>query len=385
MKRLLTLLLAVGMAVSLCACGNDGSSRAAPTYDESPMTPDNSWAEGPNETIESDDGLIPDESSANGEGIDETQILDPAPAVDEDIRPEGLILMTTTSAGFAASTTNITISSINSDTGTTKTISEFTFGNIRDNGSISVSYVTPEGSGIEIGGGYYATRREWFDDDYDRMAVTWNDGVSAEFHAGWIDTNGEFFDVTKALGLEAKSDFDVPTKHNAIGFSEDGYFIYKNLVGDGPNVYWEFHHVPLDNLSIDAVETGILLPGAGEEFQYSNQRVRFSDWDSGSGNFLLNTDEKISHLCTSDTDTGKTYVPGESRLSWNGVFSPDGASVAFMSKPKSGGMVDIYIMPLAGGDPIKVVADGFNLAAQEDCAKGYYTSGTACSMLIGWE
>lgn len=149
--------------------------------------------------------------------------------------------------------------------------------------------------------------------------------------------------------------------------------------------YWEFHHVPLDNLSIDAVETGISLPGAGEEFQYSNQRVRFSDWDSGSGNFLLNTNEKISHLCTSDTDTGKTYVPGESRLSWNGIFSPDSASVAFMSKPKSGGMVDIYIMPLAGGDPIKVVADGFNLAAQEDCAKGYYTSGTACSMLIGWE
>lgn len=379
-KKLLALLLAVGMAVSLCACGDSGDSGAAPVYDESPTAPDSSWAaEEPNETTEPDSEPMPPESTTDA------QIPDPAPIVTEPDKPEGLIIMTTTSSGFAAGTTDIIISNIDPTTGTATTISRFTFGNVRSDDTSLTSYITPEGSGITMGGGYYATRREWFDDDYDRMAITLSNSASAELHAGWIDMDGEFFDVTTALGLEAKNDFDVPTKHNAIGFSEDGYFVYKSLMGDGSNAHWEFYHVPLDNLSINAVEEGIWLPGAGETFQSKTSDLRFSDWDANSGQFLLNTNKKISYLCASTDDVGETYVPGESRLNWNGVFSPDGTFVAFMSQPKTGGVVNIYTMPLAGGDPVKVATDGFDLAMQEDCAKGYYVSGAACSMLIGWE
>jgi hypothetical protein len=379
-KKLFALLLAVGMAVSLCACGDSGNSGAAPVYDESPTAPDNSWAaEEPNETTEPDSEPMPPESTTDA------QIPDSTPIITEPNKPEGLIIMTTTSSGFAAGTTDIIISNINPATGTATTISQFTFGNVRSDDTPLIGYITPEGSGITMGGGYYATRREWFDDDYDRMAITLSNSASAELHAGWINTDGEFFDVTTALDLEAKSDFDVPTKHNAIGFSEDGYFVYKSLAGDGPNARWEFYHVPLDNLSINAVEEGIWLPGAGETFQSKTSDLRFSDWDANSGQFLLNANKKISYLCAGVDDVGETYVPGESRLSWNGVFSPDGTSVAFMSQPKTGGVVNIYTMPLAGGDPAKVATDGFDLAMQEDCAKGCYTSGAACSMLIGWE
>ena len=52
-KKLLALLLAAGMAISLCACGDSGDSGATPVYDESPTVPDSSWAtEEPDETAD---------------------------------------------------------------------------------------------------------------------------------------------------------------------------------------------------------------------------------------------------------------------------------------------------------------------------------------------
>lgn len=379
-QRILASLLAPIMAFLLCACGSDQPT-PNPSYNDNSPASDEPYtadeiAKDPTETTGAAETPDP------GSSTPDTQNPNPAPA-DPD-KPEGLIILTT-SSGSSVGATDIIISSIAVDAGNFQTISKFTVGNIHGESTVSGSYVTPEGSGNVIGGGYYATRREWFDDDYDRMAITWMDSASAEVHAGWLDVDGEFFDVTVALGLEAKSDFDSPTKHNAIGFSEDGYFVYKSLVGDGPNAFWEFYHVPLDNLFVGAVESGIWLPGAGEDFQSQNRGLRFSDYDSGSGRLLLNTSASVSHLCSGTDDAGETYVPGDSRLSWNGVFSPDGASVAFMSKPNKGGAVDIYTMPLSGGDPVKINTDNIDLAIPEDCIKGYYASGVPCSMLISWE
>lgn len=48
---------------------------------------------------------------------------------------------------------------------------------------------------------------------------------NSEVHAGWIDADGNFFDVIEALGLQSKSDFDEPVKYYAAGFA-DGHFCY---------------------------------------------------------------------------------------------------------------------------------------------------------------
>lgn len=94
-KKLLALLLAVGMAVSLCACGDSGDSGAAPVYDESPTAPDSSWAtEEPDETTEPDGEPMPPESTTDA------QIPDPTPIITEPDKPEGLILMTVTNTNF---------------------------------------------------------------------------------------------------------------------------------------------------------------------------------------------------------------------------------------------------------------------------------------------
>lgn len=85
-----------------------------------------------------------------------------------------------------------------------------------------------------------------------------------------------------------------------------------------------------------------------------------------------------SCLCDDGGENRQLYVPGSSRLSWNGVFSPDGASVAFTSKPKDGGAVDKYTMPLTGGDPVKAPTE-FTLAEQLYCEEG------DGSMLIDWK
>ena len=84
-----------------------------------------------------------------------------------------------------------------------------------------------------------------------------------------------------------------------------------------------------------------------------------------------------------ETGEETVYVPGTSRMSWNGVLSPDGSQVAFMSRPKNGTEIDIYTMPLGGGDPVKVSTDGFSLSYWKECENGYDYDGQV-TMLVGW-
>lgn len=367
-NRLLPLLLVACLLCGLCACGDSGDS--APASGNLNDNPTASIPEdNPSETTD------PADTQPNYEGPIQTEPQESDSGSTEPAKLNGLIIMTVVNE--TAGTHLITLSCVDPEAGSTREVSHFSFGYLGDN-----LYPTANSLDANFGEGYYTTRREWFDDDLDRMAANHRDMASGECHAGWFDETGEFFDVTEALGLEAKSDFDSPTMHCAIRFSEDGYFVYKSLVESGSGTHWEFYRVPLSNLTAEAIETGISMPGAGET--YAKGDLRFSDYDSSSEKFLLNTTDKISYLCEAGGENQQTYVPGTNRLSWNGVFSPDGASVAFMSMPKNGGAVDIYTMPLAGGDPVKVTTD-FTFAEQLDCEKGYYVGGAPCSMLIGWE
>lgn len=386
-KKLLATLLAASMAFSLCACGGRSTSGAAqpsvnPTNGENiindvPETPMPSSQQAEGDLVTSEDAIPDDIQDIPDETTD-------APVPESETRkPEGLILMTISPLDVYRKT--ITITAIDPNTGDSRIVSEFWYGRVMRDGAVTEEYYTPEGDALTPGKGYYATRREWFNEDYSLMAITRYDCSSGESCAGWLDANGNFFDVTDTLGMNAKSDFDTLAHQTATGFSKDGYFSYMSLAGEGVNSYREYYHIPVDNLSMGSVQAGIALPGVGEDFVNHNS-ARFSDWDSQTNRFLCNTPDGISRLCVDTADNGAFYIPGDSRLSWNGVFSPDGGSVAFMSKPKSGGDVNIYVIPLDSGEPVKIDTGNLRLATQDECSKGYYVNtDSPCVMLIGWQ
>lgn len=78
------------------------------------------------------------------------------------------------------------------------------------------------------------------------------------------------------------------------------------------------------------------------------------------------------------------YIPGNSRNNWNGILSPDGTKIAFMSAPR--GIyspayfpeTDIYIIPIEGGDPVKVTGHSFSLGREA------YAEHTKTCVLIDW-
>lgn len=386
-RKLLAALLAAGMAISLCACGNQGAS-GAPQPTTSPTISDDDVTNAP-ETPTSDNWQDEDSETSNEENTPditqdvpgETDTPAPEPEVS---KPEGLILMTVDMAETSSNKmSHIIISSIDPDTGFSQEISNFKFGRIIENLVVRGIYNTPCASdGMTLGTGYYVTRREWFNADYTKMAITWLDETLTEYHAGWVDQENSFFDVTVALGLQRKSDFDAPTHHEAIGFTEDGQFLFRSLTGDQLDAHYEYFYVPLDDLRADAICSGLPLLGENIE-DYGSHRIKISDV-GGSGAYLTNEENDVG-LFHDASGESVAYIPATSRLCWNAVFSPDENQIAFMSKLKDGGPVDIYTMALANGDPTKVVMDGFDMPTlSEDRMRGYYISGAPCSMLIDW-
>ena len=367
-KKLFALLLAVGMAVSLCACGDSGDSGAAPVYDESPTAPDSSWATGePNETTEPDHEPMPPENTTDA------QIPDPAPIVTEPDKPEGLILWELLNPGGVGDPVSITVYCLNPGGGEAAIVSSFSYTEGLDLGGY---YCTAAKYGLlstfAYGSGHYR-----FSDDFDKMAIDAVFDGSSEVHAGWIDTEGNFFDVTEALGLQSKSDFDDPVKIYAAGFY-DGYFCYYNKLDEA------YYHIPTDNINQSAILSG--QPGnfsnVPREREFTSCDV--TDWidethclvnytrtRSGVGEWTDNV------IFDTESQATTSYVPGDSRLSWNGVVSPDGTKIAFMSAPHSfgaDGVSNIYFIPIAGGEPVKL----------ENCSLqlGYRLNGPC--QLIDW-
>lgn len=373
-KKLLALLLALGMVASLCACGNDGSSGAAPAYDENPAASDNNQIiDAPYETSEPSNAPNADGSSRDNESPatdedhsdnpDNTQI--PNPATGEAVKLEGLILMTVTNVNFC----DPKIYYVDIETGDSKLIAEWDF---RPRQGEAITY--------SLGAGFRCGRQECFADGYSKVAVSQTDSQSGQTCAGWLEADGNFFNVTEALGQLSRSDFDDAVQYYAVGFMDDEFFVYRQISGAGG-----YHYVPLDNLDTSAIQDGLPFPGC-ENGEFPEAKI--TDY-VGDSRFLINAGGKfagndgISRILDMATGEKTDYVPGTSRLSWHAVLSPDGSQVAFMSRPKNGTEVDIYIMPLTGGDPVKVPTEGFELSGQQRCENGPNIDGQ-CTMLVEW-
>lgn len=375
-RKLLATLLAVSMAISLCACGNQGESGVSqpdvnPTTDESTTNdvpenpaPDNQQTEG-DPTTGDENTSDATQDVSGGETIDTPT---PKPATE---KPEGLILMTTTDTNMR----DPKISCVNIDTGESTVIAEFNF----VLGAKDQVVYSPAAR-------YSVTCQNWFSHDYSKIAVTRQNLQTGEVCAGWIDTDGRFFNVSEALGQLDRGDFDDPVMYAAIGFTDDGLFVYKRTSGSGLNSQSSCHYVSVNNISPAAIQDGCPISGSNDNG--SPNPMKLTDCIDES-TLLINTSEgftgeiAISKIYNLETGEETVYVPGTSRMSWNGVLSPDGSQVAFMSRPKNGTEIDIYTMPLEGGDPVKVPTGELNLSYWKECENGYDYGGQV-TMLIGW-
>lgn len=357
-NRIIALVLCAGMLL-LGGCASDGGTTGSPPE---------SAAGNPSPSVETE---IPPEES--GEPISEPE--DPVEADDpEEIA--GIIAMTTD----FTSRFSFTVVSINPETGEQQEISSFSIPSVTDDSQ----YMTPNDYAY-----YYASARQWLSADFDKVAATRVVLDTGERRAGWFTTDGEFFDVTEALGLSAQSDFDTPARHHAVGFA-DGYFVYTAEDDNGDAVYYS---VPVENITPEAVlEMNALenvVPDMEAVFNYD---YALSDWVDDTHCLVDNRHDSEWNRKTEsllfDATTGEvaSYVPGDARYSWNGVTSPDGANVAFLSSPKGGTeLPSLYVMPLAGGDPVEVEVElGFTKRGGVPGRVQFPTVGEVCTTLLDW-
>lgn len=202
-------------------------------------------------------------------------------------------------------------------------------------------------------------QRKYFSDDYSKMACKifsrkgceYNNGdaygVMTDNHVGWIDTKSNFFDVTAALTLGDSSLHDLIRDQN--GFS--GEFFGCTERTDTVIVETKYY-VPVNDVSSDNLQEGDV-----QKIGHPNGiRGEVTSWIDDT-HAIVNSSKSVvinnmsySYPCSkiADTETSSEYIPEGFGDTWNGVASPDGSQIAFMST--SG----VYIIPTNGGEPIKV-------------------------------
>lgn len=273
-------------------------------------------------------------------------------------------------------------------------------------GGDSPDFISPSQGASAHTGSLYGNRRDWFSDDYTKMIYTEYDitdaGAIAGSHAGWRDCNGDFFDVTEAVGMEYETDFSNPSPalQSACGF-RDNMFIFRE-----EDVYYQ---VPVDNVSGDQVSEidgdewryGRLLysldtPSTGLEYPYATNWI---DADKYIADDFLCEYTVNSVIVQAGTDETTEYIPESERNNWSGVLSPDGDTVAFLSISGryDGTSPEIYTVPLTGGEPSKVLVSptsdllfDFTTVSHKDIGMGLSETGKSESerfrcYLLGWE
>ncbi len=182
-------------------------------------------------------------------------------------------------------------------------------------------------------------RREWYSADFSKLAATRICNRTGESHAGWIDTRGNFFDVTEALGFSSMASSRPPDRWHAAGFVGDIFGFYREEQGEK-----SYFYISTDSVSPLAVQRGNIL---------APSRPLPTGEDSGSR--------------------------------WNAVVSPNKERIAFMSlrpgaKVKTQENIDIYIAPADGEGPMRF--DGY--AAFVNGIGGRYFSNGDNDGLLYW-
>lgn len=336
-KRIIALALCAGMLL-LSGCASEGATTAPPT------------------TSSDVESQVESETVPPKESVAPTAEVEEPTEADEPEEITGIIAVV---ADWQTGM-NFTIVSIDPDTGEQQTISYFDVLPLTEDGDFYTFNFKQPGTYALC----YSSYRDAFSPDYSKVAVHKQLLGTGENHAGWLDTDGNFFDVTEALGLQAKSDFDDPAQYFPVGFTEDGLFVYTDRASTTPGepVYYT---VPVDDVRSENIRempaTDSFVHQDPTTWRWLNNNYAPTDWISDTQLLADYETRKDFALCTvsvlvdTTTQEATEYVPGSSRHSWGGVMSPDGQSIAFMSAPIGGNEPsDLFVMSVDGSDPKRV-------------------------------
>ena len=360
-KRGAALSAALVLALGLCACGS-----STPSGVQEPPPP-----------VEYEE---PEDTGPEYEEpeYEEPDYEEPEPEP-EPVKPEGLVIV---KESYLSEQKEYALYCFNPDTKEETMIADFL-----------VPYKTESGDWFSISTPGATVSRQSFSGDFTKLSDQKTFAANGERHAGWHNLDGTFTDVTETLGQQSKSDFEDPVYYRDLGFAGENFgYAYST---DGSILKEVYFYVPADNLSPGAVqegdaqkighpynEKGALLINKYGSGKYDPQYV--TSWIDDT-HAIVNGTGQVTSDCNSfivDTaaQTETAYIPGDSRINWNGVISPDGSKIAFMSESKKGTDIhtDIYIIPVDGGIPVKVEGLPYDLKGN-----AYQTKDGTCT-LIGW-
>lgn len=387
-KEILSALMAVLMVVGMTGCEDEAHNEAHSIEEvwsdwRNEETVELSTKENSTDPEESTTPMIePDGETAENDrvgtrpGADEGEIGNDSVMQDND-EISGLIIMTAT-APLNAGTCEVI--SFNPESGETEVLSNFSFKN-----NSNVSYLWSDSAA----GGYYQ-----FDDTYTRMATRKFLSASGDEHAGWLTADGEFFDVTEAVGGARQSDFADSVHYSSMGFTDNGFFVFQ-VTNPNDRSAIDYYSVPISDVSVDTMQkccaisySGFAIDSYDEYYDLFWPYGTPSSWIDNTHCVLTPKRSSPGNPVTSvifntEDMTSVNYIPGDSRNNWNGQISPDGTQIAFVSVPRSENeLPDIFIVPISGGEPVRVAGHDFTLTGI-DTSFGMSTY-DSCTMLVDW-
>lgn len=194
-KKIAALLLAACLLGNLCACGGGGEEPAGPP-EPAPAV------DVPQPGNEPEPAPVPEPEPVVDETPPEPEPEPvPEPEPEGPAEPEGLILLSL-NPDMPKDQCCCMVSSLDPETGEVRVLSSFDY-----RGTMEYYFDFPENR--------YATGKDRFNDDYTKIALTWGKRAGKERHAGWMNSDGSFFDVTEALGQNSSSEFADPVYYYA--------------------------------------------------------------------------------------------------------------------------------------------------------------------------
>ena len=226
--------------------------------------------------------------------------------------------------------------------------------------------------------------RDLFSEDYTKAAAGTYDSSINERHAGWIDVNGNFTNITENFREKFPYNYGHGLSHIPMGFDEDYFYFEATEYTTDTSYTVDGYRIRVDD------ETGESLERFSDsltyyKITYQEHRVWSEDPNREQDNVYFRPTEWLdethvlgdelsiyltieplelsceSYIVLFDTQMEEisSILPKEYGMSRNGVISPDGKSVAFLMNP----VVDqfdglgIYIKDLSTDEIVPVKTD----------------------------
>lgn len=331
----------------------------------------------PNDNGMDDDfGRPPEEDLVSWDGMEEGEenATEEVPVTGE---VEGIIVLQADWSDLYCPT--YTVSAINPESGDYHEVSSFWFDSVFERTNPEYTIVPA------LQFARYANLYDQFSSDYTKTAATKTFASNGEVHAGWVTTDGDFFDVTEALDEQSHGDFDDAVNYQAVGFQND-VFIYVHSEGFGENQYYG---VSVDNVTPGASwELSTADPMICEDYTTWSYIRGYKTTDWIDDDRLIIEANNQSYIATISSQTKSEYIPAsDSRYSWSAVVSPDNAKIAFLSEPRhdTTGEVGIYTMPLDSSEPARLettFSPTFSMSAGSTVK--YFGVKEKCCYILEW-